>query len=374
MNTEYSSNIVRIEPSPHANLGFTKIKMSTKQLGKDGEAVRMKKADGSFEYVMNVQDTVELATLPGTMRVIAPMNDKNGLITGLNKYVDNSYKDLKQNEYNPEWGFKALNGKDKVLLQTLLEYKHGVEQGYYRSNFKPVVTNDYNSVDNIPFYATNKCHLHLDNHITLLDLSRNEDELKYYLALADPRIAKNYEELEKDPHPYKWVIVDETEKQKVKALKEEIEVQASAYLFTLKQNIVSMKRMARILGCKEVNNSDTEGHGYFSYIYNYYKAGENNYKEFVYWYKKNEDPVTREEYICAALLEDYIDANVIRRRDNKYFMTLTDEKTSAQRNFEWTSREHIIKAFFLAPEFQEEREMAKGLLAKNTEQFLSKYQ
>ena len=348
---------IRLEVSPYANIGKRKVIQRTKATGPNGTPLIVgKDKNNNPIFQAEESDVDNLVMVPGTQQQLCASPTTRGLATGLNKMVDNPYCDLDESEFNPEWGARKLKGKKTVLLQYLLEYEHDVQEGYYRADFNPLVGESYDNID-APFFAKPQSKVIVSNNTIFLDLNKPEDEVKYYMLCARQDVANSLKELEEDPGRYKYVLTSDGEKDTSKAQTEKLLSRATTYLVALDDlNDETICDMAKVLG-SSVNVSRDQA---FIFIKRYFEDTTPKLKEFTAWYARYKDVATRNEFIMSARLAEYVDANIIRRRDNSYFWDLINEETGAMENFTWTSREHIVKAFLCNPEFQKEVEVVKA--------------
>jgi len=120
---------------------------------------------------------------------------QGNLATGLLDEIDNPYAD-EPNYRTNEWE-AILSGKEKILRQYVLEYKHGHPPEFYTNRVDP------NSLrkgfkehkDDIPYMQTSQAMINLNDGVTMLDLENPKDEVIYHICLANEMIANSYEEL-----------------------------------------------------------------------------------------------------------------------------------------------------------------------------------
>lgn len=131
------------------------------------------------------------------------------LATGLDVEVDNPYKGERITD--PDFQFLSL--QDKVLLQSVIEYKFNRKKGEL-TNDAPDPTNK-KDLENPTFFQ--KFIYNLNDGLTVFDLNNFSDLLAYYCMQASKKFANSKNEYESGKFPeadYYLATVDEGEQEK----------------------------------------------------------------------------------------------------------------------------------------------------------------
>jgi hypothetical protein len=273
--------------------------------------------------------------------------------------VPNPYAQLEHDaEYFPEWGLKKLKGKEMVLLQTKLEYEHNVPFDFYRASFAPVQTPRFDT-DDVPYFARPDARMTVTNNTTFLDLSDPRDELRYYWLKKHPKVANSFKELEANPADYKFYLTEEGEKESVQASTAKVMLKVTANLAELvdrEDNVIVS--MAKILNAPGEVDADQS----LLYLQRFISTSADNINEFTAWFKRYKDAGTRKEFDASALIADYVNAGIIRRRDSSYFFDIVNDITGVLDHLEFKNRELLIQNFFLENDEtrKTQREVLKG--------------
>lgn len=344
--------IVRIEPNPFRKVNL-KIKMSRAKVNSAGQAMRDTTGNIRTEEV----DAPGMIQVPGTMKTLGPALTPSGLKTGLNIMVSNPYKD--EEVYHPVWGEKVLKGKEKAMLQNILEYKHGKDFNYYTGNIIDRIAPSHKMAE-LPFFQTERCKVKLDGHVTFLDLKNPVHEVQYYMLRAHSAVANSYADLQEGRNQTAWYyMVDNAEVNEAKVAKIRKKTRAANALEELYNDAGDvMIKMARALECEDKNLGRDKA---YQYVYNYYTRSEQAYARFIKYYDLYKDSARRDQFFAAAELQEYVAANIIRRREDKYYWVKPETDDSPIKTFEWATKEKVIKDFLLAPEYQEEIEVLKSI-------------
>lgn len=126
------------------------------------------------------------------------------LATGLDVEVDNPYK----GEQVSDPDFQFLSIQDKALLQNIIEYKFNRKKGELHS--EPADPNQKKYLENPSFFQT--FVYHLNDGVTVFDLSNFNNLLAYYCMLASKKFANSKKEYESGKFPdadYYLASVDE---------------------------------------------------------------------------------------------------------------------------------------------------------------------
>lgn len=348
-----NSKLIKIEPNPFRS-GRKKFKMRTPKMQ---NGVPILNSEG--KAIMTFQDAQNITRIPGTSTTLAPGLLPNGRIaTGLDIQVKNPYKEEKV--YTQEWGERILKGKDKALLQHILEYKHGVAYDYYTSR---IDTDVKKSNSEQVYYEKGESKLIMKDNTAFLDLNNPNDELKYYMLKAHPSIANSYAELEDGGNlDAEWYMVDEFEKDQIKVSRIEREVIAGAAL----KQIMDAGEEISIQFCKaleldEASNQSITKEAAQRAIYEYYNNNEDTYNRFIELFEMWKEPVNRSFVIAAAELYDWIKAGLINYRNGKYSWISPAKEGRSSETFMHPSKRAFIDNFMLDPNHQEEVEMIRNI-------------
>lgn len=347
------NKVIRLQPSPYVSTSI-QLKMSQPKTNSAGYA--MTDSQGRLQQSeVPVSDAVQI---PGTSKTIAPILTASGLKTGLEKIVENPYKDL--DGYSPSWGEKVLHGKDKVALQHLLEYKHGREYNYYTNRHMDTVVKS-TELHEKPFFLTDKCKLRLDGNVVFLNLNNPLDEVRYYMVKIHPFVANSFKDLDEGKNRKAgYYIVDEEEVMDLKLEKVKRQTKSAAALEEINSKEDSIiLTMAYALGIEDRNPSKTKC---YKYIHSYYNRSEENYAVFMKFYEMYKDSARRDRFFANGLVQELLNYQVIRKRDSKMYWVMPETDDKPLRTFEWSSQDKLIMEFILAPEYQEEFEIMKSIL------------
>ena len=312
---ENDSRKIRIEPNPFKQLR-NKFKMRTRKTTSGGQPVVS--VSGDPIYVDAVPDA--LYRVPGTSKRVGPgRTASNTLNTGLTILVANPYKTL--NSYTLEWE-NVLKGKEKVLLQHVIEYECDYPLDYLTHRIKPgAIASDK---EDKKFFEKIESKPKLDGGVSFLNLANPIHRVNYYTLLAHKKIANTYEDLLDGGNiEAEWFIVDE-----------ELELNEAA-----NRNITD----------------DT----IFNAIYKYYNHDSKNFYQFMELYKLWKDPVSgRDKFVALADVFDYQHMGLISYKNGKYtwFKIIPGEPTQS---FMFTGKMGFVVEFLLDPAQQENVEVLR---------------
>lgn len=123
------------------------------------------------------------------------------LVTGLEKMVDNPYKELSKEEIKSNFEPYIL-GKEKIKLQHLLEYKHGRTPNYYDSSPTKLVPVNADEISQIGYMQHKDTFRKITDKGLVLDLSKPEDEVAYYYLTAKATCAPSRDKTLKGIHEF----------------------------------------------------------------------------------------------------------------------------------------------------------------------------
>lgn len=345
--------IIRLEPSPYAS---TRIKMKRAVPKTNSAGYAIKDMNGKLATVE--QDLNEAVQVPGTSITIAPSLTPSGLKTGQEGIVDNPYSDLPA--YHPEWGERVLKGKEKISLQHVLEYKHGVDFNHYSGNHMDrIIASD--KISEQPFFLTDKCKLRLDGSVYYLNLDNPLHEVWYYLALSKPIVANSYADLDEGRNTRaKYYIADLDEIKDIKLDKIRKKNKAVAALEDLNSKSEStIINMSLALGFNDRSPNKDKA---YKYIHKTMNSTEEDFATFMKYYDMYKDKNRRDYFLGASLVQEMLNYSILRNRDNKFFWIMPETDDKPMRTFEWSSKDRLITDFINAPEYKEELKIMKSIL------------
>lgn len=348
------NKIVRIEPSPFKK---TSVKVQRSQVKTIGGKVQYKSsANGKRKPITEFVNEDKLLALPGTKRVYKQPLTKKGIKTGLDALVHNPYKDEDYYRDNFE---RVLKDKDKVMLQYVLEYKHGVDLNHYTNKgLNSRTTNAaFAKGQALKFFQSPESNIVLEEGVTMLDLSIPKHEVLYYSCLEHPKIANSYEDLMYKPKATHFIV--NAEKQaKRKSEKTRKYNQAGSRLeelYGLTDNTI--QKFCKVLDVKRKNLNKDEA---YSELETFYRQSDDNLAQFNYFYDLWKNIPTRERFEANVEVYDYLAIALITSRENKYFWTQPDPETGKRIPWTWESKDKLID-WLLDPAYQEEVEVLEQM-------------
>jgi hypothetical protein len=174
---------------------------------------------------------------------------------------------------------------------------------------------------------------------------------------AHKLIANSYEELKDNPKATHY-IVDETEKANRNAESSRRKNKLGARL----EELIELSDNTIMDFCKALGiapgatksdcYSDLEGWANHKTM---------NYDEFMDIYQMWKDVASREVYEGYVELYDFLDVpGLLTMRNNKLFWNQPGAKGGKIESWEWKSKDHFIRSFLIAPEYQEEVEILRS--------------
>lgn len=345
---------VKLEPNEDIKISL-KIKMSQAKVDAAGYAIQ--DSDGKIvQSDVDIDEIAKTVQIPGTSKFLKPALTPNGLNTGLDYHIDNPYKD--EPVYNPEWGERVLKGKEKILLQHALEYKHGREHNYYTNKLFNRVESSVN-IQDLPFFLTPEACIPITGNVIHLDMDNILDEIRYHMARVAPEIARSYAELKQRPECIYYIVEDDTEYKVKTNEKRRMNKGASIVeeLFAQAEDVIC--DLAKALGNDSGRITKDMAYGWLD---DYYKGGEENYSQFIKYYNLYKSPVNRDQFFAAANLQRYVDSGIIRKgENNKYYWVMPETDLSSMKTYEWTGKDKVVTEFLTAPEYTAERELLESI-------------
>lgn len=339
---------IRIEPNPFKPMK-NKFKMKTKKLSGGQPVVNMQ-----GQPIFTEIEPDSLYRVPGTSKRVAPARTAKGLNTGLDKLIDNPYKDL--TVYTPEWE-SILKGKEKVLLQHILEYECGYEIDYLTHRIpQSAISSD--KVDK-KFFETVESKPKLDGGVTFLHLSNPIHKVNYYTLLAHKSVANTWDELENGGNSdAEWYIVDEEDKQTREKTKSMQIVEGGAALKDLfDSNSDSIIQCAKALELADASDRNINKDKAFNMIYSFYNTDKKSFDQFMEVYELWKDSVVgRPKFVAMADLFDYQLQGLVSYKNGRYtwYKTIPGEPSET---FTFYGKMNFVVEFLLDPAQQDNVEM-----------------
>lgn len=254
---------------------------------------------------------------------MATYNRSTGLLqTGLNQYFNNPFKAEKGKDKDPQLVLpndfpQSLLTAEKVKLQHILEAEHGVPFNTYTD---AAPTSGFKPNDKITFFQ--KFRFKLDDGSTPLNMAKVEDELAYYIILANPKqFAPSYEAWRKHQHPYAthYIFIEE-EHQEREFSKKQLRNKALAYLeeFNTKstQDLVTFcKAIKKNIGNITPQIAYTQLDDYITTVNN---ANESNAEKFIKIVERFKTTDGKAEINALALLQDLMFYKIVSGRQDIY--------------------------------------------------------
>jgi hypothetical protein len=351
LENKNNPNIVKIEPSPYKK-STVKVKMQVLNMA-GGAPKFIQDETGQRKYQMKYKDPRNMSRLPGTVVEYTAALGKNGLKTGLDKYVDNPYQDL--DFYRQGWE-TVLKGKKKIRLQEMLEYKHNKPMGYYTNQVSDI-RNSF-KMDDAPFYQKPESRIFLRDGVTYLDLNNPIHEVNYYMLREHKMIANSYEELSTNPNATHY-IVDEQER----VVRENKDSRKMNKFGAALEKVIDMpdgtiQDFAKALGITKIGLSKEEA---YSEIDNHVKKNDSNYEDFMNLFNMWDDLATREKFSAYVELAKFLSVpGLITIRNNKLFWTKPANDGGMRELWDWKSKKDFVENFLLNGAYQETVEILRS--------------
>lgn len=319
-----------IKPNPHKAPSVPIRRLEKSPNGQTAEI-----NDRSFSRAPDTQDTwmVGLSSITGRLK------------TGLNDMVDNPHKN-ESNFRNKAWE-DLFKGKDKVLRQHLLEYKHGHDApGFYTDTFvKPEVTRD---PAKLGFFQREESAIELNDGVTVLDDTNPLDEVKVHAVKANTQqFATSVTTLQGQSYYIVAEQDDGKEKVQLKQLKNEAIAKLTELSNTGEQVLIEFFK-ALFLGKAENhmlrNLSKAQVYEQLDNYLNTTSGVKEQIEAFneIYSLSKN-DPTT---FNARVLLFDAISYRVIVKVQNAYNWTPPKAEGIQQETLKWNRIDEVL--YFLA--------------------------
>lgn len=252
---------------------------------------------------------------------MASYNKRTGLLqTGLNQYFDNPFKAEKDKDAAlvlPNDFPQSFLTAEKVKLQHILEAEHGVPFNTYVDT---APTSGFKTGEKITFFQ--KFRFKLNDGSTPLSMNKVEDELAYYIILANTKqFAPSYESWRKHQNPYAthYIFIEE-EHQEREFSKKQLRNKAISYLEEF--NTKSSKDLISFCKCLKKNIGSitpqiayTQLDDYINVVNN---ANETNAEKFINLVERFKTTDGKSEINALALLQDLMFYKVISGRQDVY--------------------------------------------------------
>lgn len=343
--------IIKTNPNRKSNF---KVMRDGYKRDANGKEIKNGNGEGFQTQQIEVNDIV---IIPGASQIFTPprRGDNNRLLTGLDVDIENPYK---TEEYFPDEKFeKALKGKSRVKLQTVLEYEHGVEFDYYTSD----IPSGLIPKDNRKFFQTKERFLPLGNGITYLKMSNPRDRVMYYALTARhpsviPTVAASYDELVNgvSTQHCKWYFVDETERENIQISKLQYNNKIAAAIEALadSKNKTAIIDMVKAIGIDGANDQSITAERAYILLDSYAKTDVNAAKLFLDHYEIWKDKVRRPEIEVYAEIFDLKSYDLIRVKNNKYEVILRDKNGNSEIKL-FNTKSALAKEFMMDPAYKE---------------------
>ena len=239
--------------------------------------------------------------------------------TGLAEMVDNPYKTLDKDVIKS--GFEPfIFQKEKVKLQHLLEYKHGVSVNYYTD--MPISQEVYTkellarNVE-IPFFQRGDFKIKLSDSGLMIDTDNPREELMYYFLKSSDKCAPSGEKA--NPMLHEYYIGQENESEEKIFNKTELIDKAIAKLVTGEISDDYKVKIAKVLGLiKKESNVKKAQMQLRNYITEKHKAQVERVSGFLELVEGLKEPKNKEKLEAKALLEDLIAYRVVSSASDIY--------------------------------------------------------
>jgi len=339
---------IRIEPNPFKPVK-QKFKMRVRKIKNGVPVVAL---NGNPVYVDETPES--LYRVPGTHTRLCVARTNNGVKTGLNVLVKNPYKDTEV--FRVEWADRILRGKEKVLLQHLLEYEFDFAFDYLTHRIpEGAVASDE---PNKKFFQLPESKPMLDGNVKFLNMNNPVHRINYYTLLASRDVASSWEDLEDGGNTdASWYIVDEESKQLREKSKAMRTVEGGSAIKELNDsNSDAIIKMAKALELSEASDKNITKNKAFNAIFSYYNKGGKEFDNFMDWYSIWKDPGTRNRFVAASEVYDYIRIGVVSYKNGRYtwYKAVPGQATE---NFTFNGKNNFINEFLLDPAMQEHVEL-----------------
>lgn len=358
MIADYIQNdtrVFKIKPylNPYKRSPFKIMRQSIRHTDKGD---KMTHPDGRFQ---TEELQIDAVLAPGAKQrfVVPRRRDNRQLLTGLDVAVPNPYKD--ETYFIDEKFEKVLKGKDKVKLQYILEFEHGVAFDYYTSNIAdklPVKGSDRK------FFESDNASISLGNDMIYLRMSNPTDRVMYYALTArhdgsTPTVALNYAELTENPKAIycKWYFLDEEERQSVKLNKVERKNKIAFALETIRNSKRSedLAVMAKVLEIEDARDLSLSAEKAYLLINDYATSDTKRGDLFLDKFDIYKDKIRKVELDAEADIFNFVNYGIIGYRNGKYEVQFKDKSGSLESKL-FNSKGELARGFILDPAYKEQ--------------------
>lgn len=235
-------------------------------------------------------------------------------IGGLNNYisytpwVDHSTGEIKKD---------PVTGRE-LTLQDMMEEKWGKPKGYFTN--LPYIKGDSLEEKDLTFYQ--KFGYKMSDGATVLNLSKMEDELAYYMCLASHLVANSETEWKQHRWPKaQYFIALENEAEEMKYTRNQIKSQAYAKLHNIDFTPTYKRKFVSILGLVRTDTPLTDEatqNLLFDYIDKSGFTANSNIDKFNRLFNKLSTPTGREEVEAQYLLNQALDKRIVFEKQGTY--------------------------------------------------------
>lgn len=273
-----------------------------------------------------------------------------GLATGLSDLVENPWFGTDTNKLGKDWEY--LSTKSEITRQELLEKKHGRVPGYYTD--RPVRKGD--KPGEVTFMQQFK--VRLNDGSTVLDLTKAEDELAYYVALASKYVANSKRDVLDHKYPFATHYIAHTEEDEELLLRER---KRKAVAFArLESDDLTEENRKLVVKALHWQKGNFDAKQAYNIIFSKIDTSDGNKPnsdadKFVKMTALLNDAKGREELNARALLHDLVDMRVV---------------SSIKGTYKWVAKDLVIGDreadavdFILDPNKQPEVDLMKKELS-----------
>lgn len=366
MIADYIQNDTRVfKIKPYLN-PFKKMpyKIMRQAVRHDNKGNRVKLADGRFQ---TDEMQIDAVVAPGVSQkfIVPRRRDNKMLLTGLDVIVPNPYKD---ESYFPDERFeKVLKGKDRVKLQYILEFEHGVTFDYYTSNISEGLRKKDTE---LRFFESPQAYLSLGNDMVYLRMNNPKDRVMYYALTARHEgckvtVASSLSEISDNPNAAgcKWHFLDEEERQSVKMNKVE---RANKIAFALETIKMSKKKddlvtISKVLEIDEARDLKLTPEKAYLLINDYATSDVKRGDLFLEKFEIYQDKIRKVELEAEAEIFNLVNYGIVGYRNGKYEVQFKD-KSGALESKLFNTKGELARGFIMDPAYKEQVEIFRESL------------
>lgn len=255
----------------------------------------------------DVTSKLNYARTPGTkIRICAnpSMRKRGRLNTGLDIEVVNPYSQA--NTFTDPQFERVLKGKDKALLQHILEYKWKKPFNYLTDETTDPLTVTKENLDKLNPFEKGVYVFELSQNTHTLDTSTEFGDIMQYVLKANSLIANSFEERNSNTPYY---ISHEAEEETVKQTKSlEVDMAISSLVALHKSSPDELITFCKVL---DLNYSNANNIKAYNLIKDYIQKNQSNATFFNRMYGMYENPSTKVEFKARAILRDAYEYGII---------------------------------------------------------------